>query len=295
MWQGQFAGRKAVPAVSIEGVSVSIARSRSLQIAVASAALLGSAVTGLAQGQAEPPSVREYCIKVAPGKGAEFEAFLNEVTLPLAKSRAEAGEFSWLVVARSVVPAGSSAACDYRMAWGYKGLPPEAPSKEATVAALKRANMTITFDQMVARRNALSHLVGVNIWYGVDRIGVPAEKGYCLVLNHYKVKPGEWSEWVRLETTYWKALMDAWLKAGGKGFWGLEGLWMPTGESAPYNAQTVDIFPDWDSQVRGVPVDELWPKVHPGTTSTAVFDRLDKVRSVHDREVYKIVDVVRAK
>ena len=103
------------------------------------------------------------------------------------------------------------------------------------------------------------------------------------------------NEWVRLETTYWKALMEAWLKAGGKGSWSMEALSMPAGDATPYNAVTVDVFPDWNSVVNRTPLIELWPKVHPSTTTTELFDRLEKVRSVHDRELNKVVYMVRAK
>jgi hypothetical protein len=275
---------------------MSVARRRWLVLAAVSVAVaLGSAVTGFAQGQAEPPTIRDYCIKVAPGKGAEFEAFLKDVAVPLAQARADAGEFDWLVVASSVVPAGSSATCDYRVVYGYKGLPPEPPSNEALAAALKRAKLAMTVDQVVARRNAVTQLVGVDIWFHIDGTGAPVEKGNYVQVNHYDVRYGETAEWVRLEKTYWKAIMDAWLKAGGKGSWGVYGLWRPTGDSTPYDSLTVDVFADWASMVRGVPLDELWPKTHPDTAASDVFNRLEKVRSVHDREIYEVVEVVRAK
>lgn len=269
---------------------------RLLTLAAASiAAGLAQGTASFAQGQTEPPTVRNYCIKVAPGKGAEYEAFLKDVTLPLARARADAGEFAWFIAESAVVPAGSSAPCDYRMVYGYKGLPPEVPSKDALAAGLKRAKLNLSVDEMVAKRNALTQLVGVDIEYQIDGIGPQPEKDSYVQLNHYKVKYGEFGEWTRLETTYWKALMDAWLKAGGKGTWSVNSLRMPSGDSTPYNALTVDLFPDWSSLIRGVPLTELWPKVHPNTTFNDVFDRLERVRSVHDVEVYKIIEVVRGK
>jgi hypothetical protein len=263
--------------------------------AVSITAGLAPGAASFAQGQTEPPSVRDFCIKVAPGKGAEYETFLRDVSLPLARARAEAGEFAWFVAERAVEPAGSSAPCDYRMVYGYKGFPPEAPSNDALAAGLKRAKLNLTLDEMVARRNALTHLVGVDIWYHIDGIGPPQAKDSFVQLNHYKVKYGEFGEWTRLETTYWKPLMDAWLKAGGKGSWSVNNLRMPSGDSTPYNAVTVDIFPDWSSLIRGVPLTELWPKVHPNATFNDLFDRLERVRSIHDVEVYKIVEVVQGK
>lgn len=269
---------------------------RSLRfVAVSIAVGLASGGTSFAQGPADPATIRDYCIKVAPGKVADYEAFLKDVTLPLARARAEAGEFDWLLVARGVFPAGSSARCDYRIVYGYKGLPPETASRETIAAALKRAKAPVGFDEMVARRDALTHLVGVDLWYAIDGVGSPVEKDNYVALNHNVIKDGQFAEWQKLETTYWKPLVEAWLKAGGKGSWSVSSLRWPTGTSAPYSSLSVDVFADWNSLVRGVPLNDLWPKVHPNITSTEVFDRLAKTRSVHDQEIYKVVDVVRAK
>jgi hypothetical protein len=60
-----------------------------------------------------------------------------------------------------------------------------------------------------------------------------------------------------------------------------------------YNVMTVDTFPDWNGLMRGAPMTELWPKVHPNRTSTDTFDRFGEVRSIHDVEYFKVVEVVR--
>jgi len=274
---------------------MSVARVRLLTFTVVSIVAGLAASTTQAQGQSEPPSVRDYCIKIAPGKAAEFEAYLREVSVPLAQARADSGELTWSIVARGVIPAGSSARCEYRVAYGYKGLPPEELSREGLDAALKRAKVTLTADQLIAKRSALTSLVAAEIWFRIDGIGADVEKGGYVRFNYYKVRSGEMDEWVRLETTYWKPIMDAWLKAGGKGGWSVYGLGMPGGDSTPYNGVTVDTFPDWNGLMRSVPMTELWPKVHPGTTATEAFQRFDKARSIHDVEVFKVVEVVRGK
>lgn len=274
---------------------MSVACVRLLTLSAVSIAASLAASTGYAQAPSEPPSVRDFCIKVAQGKGAEYETYLKDISVPLAQARADAGEFSWFVVARAVVPAGSSAACDYRVAYGYKGFPPEETSKENLDAALKRARLALTADQLIAKRNALTSLVATEIWYSIDGIGPDVEKGGYVRFNHYKVRSGQMDLWVKLETTYWKPLMDAWLKGGGKGGWGVYGLAMPGGDSTPANSMTVDTFPDWNGLMQGVPVTDLWPKVHPSRTSADTFDRLDEVRSIHDVEIFKVIEAVRAK
>lgn len=250
------------------------------------------ASAGFTQDQKEPQTVRDFCVKVAPGKAMEFEAFARDVSVPLSQARADGGEFAWYMVMRGVEPAGTSAKCDYRIAYGYNGLPPEALSTDQLEAALKKAKLSVNAKEVIAKRDSLTQLVDVGIWSRIDSIGPPTEKGNYVRLNHYNIKPGAFEDWVRLETTYWKALVDSWVKAGAKSSWGVYALWMPEGDNQPYNAATVDIFADWNALLHGAPMGELWPKVHPHTDSTEVFDRLDRVRSRHDIEVFKVIELV---
>jgi len=243
------------------------------------------------QEQKEPPTVRDYCVKAAHGKGMELESYVSYYVVPLNQARADAGEIAWFLFVGGVVPAGSSAPCDYRFVYGYKGLPPENPSQDQIEAAIKRAKLVTNAPAMAAQRNALSQLVSVDIWYQIDFTGLGAQKGSYIRLNHYSVKPGGTEDWQHLETTYWKPLVEAWDKEGGKGSWGVYGLMMPEGDNLPYNALTVDIFPDWNSMLHEVPI-ALWSKVHPNTEVTDVFDRLERVRSRHDIETYKVLEVV---
>jgi len=256
--------------------------------------LLVFAAAAFTQEQKEPPTVRDYCVKVERGKGMEFETFGRDVVVPLNQARVDAGEFAWFLFVRAVVPAGTSAACDYRVVYGYNGLPPESPSSNQIEAAIKRAKLNMSAKEISAKRDELSQLVDVGIWYQIDFIGPSTQKGSYVRLNHYNVKPRAMEEWAHLETTYWKPLVDAWTKAGAKGSWGVYRLWMPEGDNQPYNALTVDIFADWNSLLQGAPFD-LWQKVHPHIEATEVFDRLDGVRSRHDIEIYKVLELVAAK
>jgi hypothetical protein len=246
----------------------------------------------LAQNHKEPQTVRDFCVKAAPGKAMDAEAFAREVMVPLNQARADAGEFAWFVFARAVVPAGSSAKCDFRSVYGFDGLPAETASNEQLDAAAKRAKLNMTGAEIRTKLSSLSQQVDVEYWVSRDSIGPSMQNGSFVRLNHYSVKPQATSDWLRLETTYWKPLVEAWDKAGGKGSWGVYELWMPQGDSQPYNAMTVDIFPDWSSLLHEVPLADLWPKVHPHTDMTQLFDQLDRVGSRHDIEIYKVIDLV---
>ena len=253
------------------------------------------ATGSLAQAQQEPQSARDFCIKVPAAEVVDFEAYVRDVVVPLNQVRADSGEFVWSIVLRGVVPVGASARCDYHIVYGYKGDPGETPSTEQLGAALKKANINLTAEALLARRASLSQLVGLDIWTQIAAAGQGAQVGNYVQLNHYSTKPRGAEEWSRLETTYWKPLVEAWNNAGGKGAWIVHYLRMPIGDDLPYNALTVDIFPDWNGFLQGVPLTELWPKVNPRMELTELFDRLDAVRSVHDREVYKVIAMVAAK
>jgi len=268
-------------------MSVLVVRSRLLVLSAICAAV------GFSQEQKEPATVRDYCIKAASGKSMEFEAYVREIAVPMNQVRVDSGEIAWFLFVRGVVPAGTSAKCDYRIVYGYKGLPPESPSTDQIEATLKSAKLNISAKELYAKRDMLTQLVDLSIWYAIDGVGPDAQRGNYIRLNHYSVKPGAMDDWRRLETTYWKPMVETWNKAGGRGSWNVLGLMMPEGDNLPYNAVTVDIFPDWNSLVRGVPF-ELWRKVHPNTDATDVFDRLDRVRSRHDIEAYKVLEVVRS-
>jgi hypothetical protein len=253
------------------------------------------ATSSVAQDRKEPQTVRDVCVKALPGKAMEAEAFVHNVMVPLNQARADAGEIAWFLFARAVVPAGTSAKCDYRAVYGYNGFPAETPSNEQLEAAAKRANLNMSGNEIRAKLNSTSQQVDLEYWVHVDSIGPNTAKGSYIRLNHYKVKPQANADWLRMETTYWKPLVDSWDKAGGKGSWGVYQLWMPEGDNVPYNAMTVDIFPDWNSLLHGVPLDDLWSKVHPHTEMTQAFDQLDRVRSREDIEIFKATDLVTSK
>jgi len=266
---------------------MSSARLRLSTMCVVSLALGLAEEASYAQGQPEVWTTREYCVKVAPGKGREYEAFLRDVAVPLNQSRADAGEFEWFGVARAVAPVGSSARCDYRVAYTYKGNPPEDATNDQLSAALKRAGLGLTAEQMAEKRSALIQLVSLDFWYSFENVGPRWKKDSYLRFNHWNVKTGQYEEYLRLERAYWKA--------GGTGSWALVGLWMPGGDAVPYNAMTIDVFPTWDGLLKGVPLDELWSKVHPSTTVADAMSQQDKVRSLHYQEIYKLVERVEGK
>jgi hypothetical protein len=241
----------------------------------------------IAAAQDQPAYVRDNCIKVAPGKGAEYAAMLRDVTAKRMRVRIDEGHAAWWLALSSVVPAGAAARCDYHTVTGYTGFPPEAPTAEENAAELKKAGLTMTSAEYGAKLTSLASLVNVDIWRVRADVGPPLEKGQYARLNYYHVKPGQQAAWLKLETTGWKPFVES-LKDMHLG-WHLHTLAMPAGEYLHYNALTVDTFPNWSALGEGVPTNTAWPKAHPDmpfadyislTNNTVERYRVDVLRAV---------------
>jgi hypothetical protein len=222
---------------------------------------IGAGCLFVASAQEPQSYIRDACVKVAPGKGAEYDAFTRDVTAKQMKARMADGHMVFWVIASASIPAGNAARCDFHIVTGYSGFPPETPSVEQIGAELKKAGVNMSGADLMAKRTALSTLVNVDIWHVRADVGPGLEKGNYVRLNYYHVKPGQQAAWLKLETTGWKPFAES-LKDSHIG-WHLNTLTMPAGEYLHYNALTVDTFPSWDALAKGVPAATGWPKAHP--------------------------------
>lgn len=253
-----------------------------------------SSCIGVAQPPQPAPYSRDICVKVKDGKGAEYAAYLQDVTVKLARVRIDSGMYSSFVIAQAVAPAGRSARCDYHLVYGSMGFPPQGPGPEQTVADMKKAGITMTRQQSIAKRDETSFLVGVDIWRGQQNVGTSAKGGYAR-LNYYKTKPGaSVGDWLRLEGTGWKPLAEAIAKEFGTG-WIVASLAMPGGTDLPYNGLTADIFPSWDALGKGFPVRATWNKIHPEMDFATYSSRIANVVDRPRVDTVRLVEVMRGK
>src|ERR1017187_3362358 len=68
--------------------------------------LTAAGCLSVAAAQDQPGFVRDTCVKVAPGKGAELEAMLHDVTAKQMRVRIDEGHAAWWLALSAVVPAG---------------------------------------------------------------------------------------------------------------------------------------------------------------------------------------------
>lgn len=189
---------------------------------------------------------------------------------------------------------GSEARCDYHILYAHTGFPPEMPSPEQVSSDLKKASLGMSQAEMVSQRDELGSLVNLDIWRTVRGVG-RGELGSYIVLNFYKARPGQANEWTRLETDGWMPLAKAYAEEGPGRGWVAALREMPAGDDLAYNALTADIFPNWAALDNGIGVGEKWPKIHPDLSIADYLGLLNNVRTVHRREIFKVVELVRGK
>ena len=245
------------------------------------------------QAQETPRFSRDYCVKVRDGKAQEYAAFLRDLTVKLAKVRVEAGAVASFTIAQAVAPSGRSARCDYHLVSTYNGFPPELLGPEQTAADMKKAGIPMSREAMIAKRDELSYLVGMDIWRWRERVGSSAKGAYARI-NLDKVHPGKNAEWLNLESNGWKQLAEVATKEHGTA-WRVASLVMPAGANLPYNAMTIDVFPSWDAMGRGIPTRAIWNKVHPNSDMSAHLNRLSELRDRPRVEVVKLIEVIEKK
>jgi len=244
-----------------------------------------------APAQEKTQYLRVQCVKIADGKYAEFDAILPE-NRKLAKVRVDAGRSTLSLVARAVYPAGRSAACDYHFVEAYDGFPPGATPPDQLQADFKKSGVSMSQAEYRAKLLGSSYLVSQELWRYRGGFG-NVSKGSYVRINYNKVKPGMGTEYLKWEETGWKQLAEVAAKDIPGTSWGLYTLVMPGGSGQPYNSITVDGFPSWEAMGKGLPVQDLWKKVHPDVDYT---QHMQKMTTLLDRprvEVFVVLDTIR--
>ena len=252
--------------------------------------LIAAGCLAVAAAQDQPGFVRDYCVKAAPGKGAEVAAMMHDVTAKVMGVRIDEGHAAWGLVLSSVVPAGTAARCDFHVVYGYNGFPPEAPTAEQTTAELKKAGLHMTGAEWAAKRDSVSSLVNLDIWQARAETGPLLEKGHYARMNYYHVKPGQQAAWLKLETTGWMPFVAS-LKDSGVG-WHLLTLAMPAGDYLHYDGLTVDTFPSWAALGQGAPFATAWPKAHPDLPAADFLNLVANTVERYRVDVVQVLEVV---
>jgi len=240
--------------------------------------------------QNTPIYSRDFCLKVNPGKQADFAALLPDAA-KMNQVRVNDGRLLRWMALSAVVPLGNAARCDYHIILTYSGFPAELPTMQETGADLERAHVKMTAEQFTSRRDSDTTIAGLDIWQRIDSVGETPRKGSYLHLNYYKPKPGKTEEWAKLETGGWRPFAERVAKEIPGTGWLVAALVMPGGDRLRYTAITVDVYPSWEAFGKGIPYTDLWPKVHSDISLNDFIDKIDKARDIYSNDVVQVVEI----
>jgi hypothetical protein len=246
----------------------------------------------MAGAQQPAPHMYDYCLKVNPGNTAALDAHLQNVESKLGQVLVDSGRLLAWASARAIAPVGESARCDYHVFAQMAGFPAQPPLAPPAEADLKKAGLAMSVQQVLEKRQSLVKLVSVNLWRVGARVG-QVEQGNYLRVNYYKTSDA--NEWIQLESTGWKKLVEEASKDMPGLAWGAATLRIPEGDNLPYNASSYDAYPSWEALGNGIPMRKYWNKAHPNTDVTSYLNRISDVIERPMTDVIRMEHVIRKK
>ena len=256
-------------------------------------ALSAAAFAMVSFGQQAPPTGFHAvaCLKVKPGKDAEFKRWALESNHKVQQANLESSRISQWMLASAVMPQGTSAVCDYVSISVFPGLPPAPQSTEELGVALKKASLTMSAQEYIDKRSSLVELVTYEMWQTRLLVGA-MHKGDYLFVNRMKVQKVD--DWISNEKKVWQPMAEQWIKDGSLAGWILVLPVLPGGTGLKYQAMTVDVFPNWQAAMKypdNVP--ETFKKAHPGKDFDHALEYLT-MRDLAVQELWKVEDLVAA-
>ncbi len=254
------------------------------------AALVAAFSAVLAAQQAPAGYHSVACIKVKPENNSEFRKWSAGDVHKFAQSRVDGGALSSWILLRAVIPAGTSAECDYVIVSMYPGAPPKPLELDDLDAALKKAGVAMTGQQYVDRRTSLTTLVSNNMFQNRASVG-SFKTGDYFVVNYMKALNIE--DYVAWEKKAWQPMAEAMAKDNSRSGWSVNTLVFPGGTDVKFNAVTVDVYPTWDSIFNGNEhFIDMWRKAHPDMELGTTFEQYDKLRHQGDIDVFVVQDYI---
>jgi hypothetical protein len=235
----------------------------------------------------EPGYMVVRCVKTLHGQAAGYRYMILETVAEAMRARvAKAQIHSW-GFARSVIPAGEEARCDFLLFDVYEGFPPQPIDPY-----FEKSGGLMATDGWQTRASSQSKLVSVELWQDLDKTG-SVETGSYLRVNQIKNPPGEFDNWARMQSEIWKPVHEARIRDGDFQGWLASRVIMPSGADWPNPARTISVFADWKSLNRPARYRELMPAVHPGKNPEEILTGIANLQEILRTEVFEVIEWIR--
>lgn len=231
------------------------------------------------------------CVKVKPGKTADFNTLASGDVRKFQQSRVDSGAISAWIELRTVIPAGREATCDYVFVSFFSGLPPAPMGDEEMTAALQKAGISSSLAEWRQEHEAAGHLVYNSLDRTALHVGT-VKKGDFVVVNDMKVADED--AWIANEKKLWQPIFEDGAKDGSVDGWSVIVQYMPRGAEDRGITYTVDIYPSWDAMFKffGPGFPDRWKKVNPDVPIDQGMAEEHKVETIEHTTLYKVVDAI---
>lgn len=257
--------------------------------------LLGAAIVAVLSipltAQEAPTGYQHVqCVKINPGQSAGIEGLVTGTVHKLDQSLVDSGKYANTLVLRTVMPRGTDAKCDYVFVAFFKGLPPAPMSHEEVTAALHKADVQLTAEQLFAQEDELGKLVFDNITQYQVLVG-GAKKGDYLVFN--SMSAPDVGACVASQKKLWQPVAEQMVKDGNTSGWAVNLQRFPRGTKDDTAVSSVDLYPSWDAFLHEYSsIESAWMKVHPGMNINSAMEQFGKQCAITHTVLYKVVDAI---
>lgn len=236
------------------------------------------------------------CFKVKSDRGSDFRKFMSDESHKLAQGRVDDGEISTWYLLRAVLPQGRDVECDYISIAFFPGTPHVLGTQEL-LAALKKSGMSITPEDYLSHRDAVSTLVSVSLFQNDISAGSPTKGDYFHVSYLKTTNREEFVDW---DKRVWLPVHETLIKDGIETGWSINTQVLPGGADQRFQAVAIAAFPSMDAfLLRDSRIVDEFRKAHPdmevGTTQEQFgkfMAQFAAMRTVQNVELYQLEDSI---
>lgn len=237
-----------------------------------------------------PDSSKFIDISYIKSKTSAYATFEKQVWKPINRQLIKSGKKSAWYLYKVKYPQGESTDYDYVVINVFSDWDHLAFSADSLPAILKKTSPGVTVSSLLKRTDAARNVAWRQLFRLIGQaVAKEASPSKFLIVNEVKSVPGQETEYVRLEQTYFKPFHSARASQGIMNNWGLYKRELPYGEKFNYDYVAFNGYASWDDITRQNPP-TAWKTAHGELNFNLIHDRILSKRATVNIECWELID-----